>query len=90
MRRARGGGVNLSTLLTDAISPLPALELWYILVPWPGARHDKMIARMKSGRLPSCLSRDQEGVEVTITATLDGWQNGLGWFMRNVKVVTQP
>jgi hypothetical protein len=75
-------------MLADAISPLPPSELWYILIPWPGAHKDEKIARMKSGRLPSCLSRDQEGTEVTITATMDGWQNGLGWYMSNVKVVT--
>lgn len=86
-RRARRGGVDLGSLLMDAISPLPPLETWYIVVPDPFARKGEMIYRLRSGRRPKAIDPSLEGQEVTMRASIEPWHNGLGGYMLAVKVM---
>lgn len=85
--RLRGNGrTTFGSLLADYIAPLPPMEIWTIQ-----SSTEKDYAgrprffKMRSNKLPPCLTREQEGQVVTVRASVTRFDNGLGGYISRIK-----
>jgi hypothetical protein len=82
------GRVTLGAALADAINPLPPDELWLISAPDATSPRGTAAYRLRSGRLPACLTRDMENAEVTVTATVEPFHGtGDGAYIANLRLI---
>lgn len=90
--RIRGNGrVTLGSLLADYIEPLPPWEIWTIQSTTEEYQPGRpRLFKMRSNKLPSCLSRDQEGQVVTVRASVKRFDNGLGGYISRASVMAPP
>lgn len=90
--RPRRGRDLLANLIADIVAPLAGFEIWTVEVldPTSRRRNDNgdpyRFYRTRSGRLPKALDPAMQDQPVTIKATIERWNNGLGGYLSNVKV----